>query len=54
MTGHRDPTATPTVTPEMIRLYDDYTHLALDRRAFVTAWAASPAAARPPRRSCRS
>jgi len=27
----------PHVTPEMIRLYDDYTHLSLDRRAFVAA-----------------
>jgi carboxymethylenebutenolidase len=25
----------PTITPEMIRLYDDYTHLSLDRRRFL-------------------
>lgn len=25
----------PTITPEMIRLYDEYTHLSLDRRRFM-------------------
>ncbi|MFO1106111.1 MAG: dienelactone hydrolase family protein [Amaricoccus sp.] len=27
----------PTVTPEMIRLYDDYTHVSLDRRRFMAS-----------------
>jgi carboxymethylenebutenolidase len=38
----------PTITPEMIRLYDEYTHLSLDRRRFLrdlTRAAGSTAAA---------
>jgi len=41
-------TERPTITPEMVRIYDDYTHLTLDRRDFMqklTRLAGSTAAA---------
>ena len=40
--------ALPKITPEMIRLYDEYTHVTLDRRGFLaklTRLAGSSAAA---------
>src|SRR5678816_1253205 len=42
------PKAKPVITQQMIRLYDDYTHLTLDRRDFMrklTALSGSAAAA---------
>ena len=44
----RKPTATPTISQEMIALYDEYTHVTLDRRSFMeklTRLAGSAAAA---------
>jgi carboxymethylenebutenolidase len=37
MTDHREPK--PRITQEMVRLYDDYTHVHLDRRRFMDALA---------------
>jgi carboxymethylenebutenolidase len=30
-------TTVPKITPEMIRLYDEYTHVTLDRRGFLAS-----------------
>src|SRR5882724_896636 len=48
ITPRETPKFTPKITQEMIRLYDDYTHLTLDRRDFMrklTALTGSGAAA---------
>jgi carboxymethylenebutenolidase len=36
MTDRSDKPDTPKITQEMINLYDDYTHISLDRRAYMT------------------
>ncbi len=36
MTDRSDRPDTPKITQEMINLYDDYTHISLDRRAYMT------------------
>ena len=35
MTDHADTTSAPKITQEMINLYDEYTHITLDRRAYM-------------------
>ena len=43
----------PEISQEMIRIYDEYTHLTLDRRGFMEKLTNSPAARPRPRRSRR-
>ena len=35
MTDQADGTIAPKITQEMINLYDEYTHITLDRRAYM-------------------